>query len=243
MRLSLLPPSRVQARDLEIGTFYEPLAIDAGRIGGDYYDVLTLPDGRVVVTIADVCGKGMPAAVRTALSKYTVRAYAIETPAPQQVLARANAALVSQEPDDESFTTLAYALLDAEQGHLFFAAAGHPPAILYRAAARRCFGLNAGGAALGILPDAQYQQAEERFEPGDVLLLYTDGVFEARWGEEQFGLERLETAFARVADRPPQEIAEVLIKAVREFAGGVLADDVTLLVLKNVRHRAHRVRQ
>src|SRR5439155_18318514 len=110
MRLSLLPPSRVQARDLEIGTFYEPQAIDAGRIGGDYYDVLTLPDGRVVVTIADVCGKGMPAAVRTALSKYTVRAYAIETPAPQQVLVCANAAMVSQAPDDECFNPSAYSL-------------------------------------------------------------------------------------------------------------------------------------
>jgi serine phosphatase RsbU (regulator of sigma subunit) len=235
MRRSLLPPARVQARDLEIGNFYEPLAIDAGRVGGDYFDLFTLPDGRVVVTIADVCGKGLQAAVRTALSKYTVRAYATEAPAPQQVLGRANAALVAQDPDNERFTTLAYTLLDTDRNRLTLSAAGHPPGLLFRAAGRRCLCLSDGGPALGVLPDARYQQVEERFEPGDTLLLYTDGVLEARSGDEEFGLERLGREFARVADRPPHQIARALVEAVRNFAGGTLADDVTLLVIKNRR--------
>lgn len=184
MRGSLLPPASVEARDLEIGTFHEPLAIDAGRIGGDHYDVFTLPDGQVVVSIADVCGKGMAAAVRTALCKYTIRAYAFESSSPHQVLARANAAVIAQEPDSESFTTLAYALLDPVQGSLALSVAGHPPALLYRAATGRCVRLDAGGAALGVLPGEQYDEVLGSFAPNDVLLLYTDGVLEARRDQE-----------------------------------------------------------
>jgi serine phosphatase RsbU (regulator of sigma subunit) len=75
----------------------------------------------------------------------------------------------------------------------------------------------------------------EAFGPNDVLLLYTDGVLEARRGDEEFGSERLEAAFTRVAVRGAQEIAEAVVEAAREFAGGALADDVTLLVLKNTR--------
>jgi serine phosphatase RsbU (regulator of sigma subunit) len=238
MRRSLLPPACVEARDLEIGNFHEPLAIDAGCIGGDYYDVFTLPDGQVVVSIGDVCGKGIEAAVRTALSKYTVRAYAVETPQPHEVLARVNAAMIAQEPDLESFTTLAYALLDPRKGSLAFSVAGHPPALLYRAATGRCVQLDAGGAALGVLPGERYKQVLAPFERRDVLLLYTDGVLEARRGHDEFGLERLETEFARLV-RPASgfpradEIAAALVETARSFADGKLADDVTLLVVKH----------
>jgi serine phosphatase RsbU (regulator of sigma subunit) len=234
MRRSLLPPPQIEAAGLEIGTFHEPLAIDAGRIGGDYYDLLTLPDGRIAVSVADVCGKGLEAAVRTALIKYTVRSFAVEAPWPMQVLNRANAALTAQEPDSERFTTLAYALLDPREGSLALAAAGHPPALLYRAATGRCVCLTAEGAALGVLPEARYEEVLETFEPNDVLLLYTDGILEARFGREEFGLKRLETVFLRAADQPPQQIAEAIIAAAREFASGKLSDDATLLVLKHV---------
>ena len=233
MRRSLLPPAHVEAPDLEIGPFYEPLALDMGCIGGDYYDVFTLPDGQVVVSIADVCGKGIAAAVRTAFSKYTIRAFALDTPSPHQVLARANAAFVAQETDSESFTTLAYALLDPRRGSLSLSVAGHPPALLYCASLGRCVHLDAGGTALGVLPGEQYDEVLGSFGPGDVLLLYTDGVLEARRDEEEFGLERLEAEFTRVASYRPQEIAETLIETARRFADGGLRDDVTLLVLKN----------
>lgn len=234
MRHSLLPPPQYEAPDLEIGTHYEPLAFDAGRIGGDYYDLLALPDGRIAVSIADVCGKGMQAAVRTALIKYTVRSYAVEDPWPMQVLNRANAAVAAQEEDPERFTTLAYALLDPRAGSLSLAAAGHPPALLYRAASGRCVCLSAGGAALGVLPEARYEEVLESFEPGDVLLLYTDGVLEARHEGEEFGLERLEAAFHRAAGQPPQEIAAAVVATAREFAAGKLSDDATLLVVKHM---------
>jgi sigma-B regulation protein RsbU (phosphoserine phosphatase) len=233
MRRSLLPPARVEAPLLDISPVYEPLPIDAGCIGGDYYDVFCLENGQVVATIADVCGKGITAAVRTARCKYTVRAYAVEEPSPHQVLERANAAFMAQEPDAESFTTLAYALLDPRRGSLSLSVAGHPPVLLYRAATRRCVHLDAGGAALGVLPGEQYDEVLGSFGPGDVLLLYTDGVLEARRGDEEFGLERLEAELARVAGRSAREIAAALIAAARAFADGKLRDDVTLLVLKN----------
>jgi serine phosphatase RsbU (regulator of sigma subunit) len=237
MRRSLLPPPQLEAPGLTIGTHYEPLLIDAGRIGGDYYDLLTLPDGRIAASIADVCGKGMEAAVRTALVKYTVRSYAVEAPWPMQVLNRANAAVTAQETDPERFTTLAYALLDPRAGSLSLAAAGHPPALLYRAKARRCVCLSAEGAALGVLPEARYEEVLESFEPEDVLLLYTDGILEARRGGEEFGLERLVTTFTRAAEQPPQEIATAVVTAAREFAAGKLSDDVTLLVVKHMGNR------
>jgi serine phosphatase RsbU (regulator of sigma subunit) len=238
MRRSLLPPAHVEARNLEIGKSHEPLAIDAGCIGGDYYDVFTLPDGQVVVSIGDVCGKGIAAAVRTAFSKYTVRAYAVEAPLPGEVLARVNAAMIAQEPDSESFTTLAYALLDSRKGSLALSVAGHPPALLYRASTGRCVHLDAGGAALGVLPGERYNEVLASFDRNDVLLLYTDGVLEARRDKEEFGLERLEAEFVRLvtpASGYPRadEIAAALVETARRFTDGKLADDVTLLVVKN----------
>ena len=170
----------------------------------------------------------------TARAKYTVRAYAVETPSPPQVLAQTNAAFIAQESDPESFTTLAYALLDPEGGRLAFAAAGHPPPLLYRAITGRCTRLDAGGAALGVLSGAAYEEELEPFGPNDVLLLYTDGVLEARQDDEQFGLERLEAAFMAVAAWPAREIVAAVAETAREFAGGTFADDVTLLVLKNM---------
>jgi serine phosphatase RsbU (regulator of sigma subunit) len=237
MRSSLLPPARIVAEHLEIGAYHEPLVVDAARIGGDHYDLLTLPDGRIAVSIADVCGKGMEAAVRTAWSKYTVRAYAVEEPWPLRVLTRANAALTAQEEDLETFTTLAYALLDPAGQSLSLASAGHPPALLYRAVTGRCVHLEAGGAALGVMPDAEYEEVLESFEPGDLLLLYTDGVVEARRNSDLFGLERLVAAFLSVVNQPPQQIAEAIAAAARDFAGGALSDDVTLLVLKHTGSR------
>src|SRR5262249_39715489 len=147
------------------------------------------------------------------------------------------------DPDGESFTTLAYALIDARRERLIFSAAGHPPALLFRAATGRCVALGEGGPALGVLPEARYEQVEERFEPGDVLLLYTDGVLEARCGEELFGFERLEATLTWVAGRHSEEIAGALVEAVSDFAGGVLADDVTLLVIKNSREGTRSSRE
>jgi serine phosphatase RsbU (regulator of sigma subunit) len=233
MRHSLLPPAHIEAPKLEIGPYYESLAVDAGRIGGDFYDLFTLPDGRVMACIADVCGKGLKAAVQTALGKYTVRAYAVESPWPARVLARTNTAFSVQDPDSERFTTLAYALLDSDRASLALASAGHPPPILYRAASGRCIALEAGGPALGLVADAEYEEMLEGFEPGDVLLLYTDGILEARSGQEEFGLERIEMALLGAAALSAQEIATTIVTLAREFAGGVFNDDVTLLVLKN----------
>src|SRR5207248_6112236 len=112
-----------------------------------------------------------------------------------RVLARANAAFMVQEPDCESFITLAYVLLDPRRGSLSLSVAGHPPALLYCAATGRCIHLDAGGTALGVLSGEQYDEVLGSFGPGDVLLLYTDGVLEARRGEEEFGLERLDAEF------------------------------------------------
>src|SRR5207244_1501380 len=124
--------------------------------------------------------------------------------------------------DSESFTTMSYALLDTHRGSLALAAAGHPPALLYRASKGRCVCLDAGGPALGLVAEAEYEEVLEAFEPGDVLLLYTDGVLEARSGQEQFGLERIEMALVGCADLGPQEIAATIVTLARDFAGGQL---------------------
>ncbi|RRR78359.1 MAG: stage II sporulation protein E [Candidatus Viridilinea halotolerans] len=190
---------------------------------------------RLGMVIADVTDKGVPAALFMALSRTLLRATAIDGRQPDEVLQRANR-LILADSRSGLFVTCFYAILETTTGHLSFANGGHNYPLLWQAATGTIMPLRAQGIVLGIIPDPRFAAERVTMQPGDVLLLYTDGVTEAMNLErELFGDERLSAILQANHQRSPQEIVNAVIAAVTNFADGQSqSDDITMVVLKRV---------
>jgi serine phosphatase RsbU (regulator of sigma subunit) len=229
---SLLAPVLPHVAGLELASRYRPAGA-GGELVGDFFDVFQGLDDRWHAVIGDVCGKGVEAAKMTALARYTLRAAAMHGGVPSTMLGELNDALEHQGPGDGLYLTALVATVRATHGEVraTLALAGHPPALVRRAdgrvepAGRR-------GALLGIFPQVQLHDVELRLGPGDALVLYTDGVTDARSGRERFGEARLLAAIAQ-SDRPSAAaLAAELDATVADFSDGPAADDLALLVLR-----------
>jgi serine phosphatase RsbU (regulator of sigma subunit) len=224
----LLPAGPPDTPGAEIAGISEP----AREVGGDYFDHIPLGAGRVMLVIADVSGKGVPAALLMSAFRAALMSQDADHEGPAEVTTRLNAFLHrSVEPG--RFVTAFVGFLDAATGRCVYANAGHNPPLLLRADGRAEW-LSAGGLILGILPDSRFESGEAVLEPGDLLVLYTDGVTEgADATGEQFGEERLVASVRRLAGEPCAELAERLVREVRAFEGeSGPADDLTLLVAR-----------
>jgi phosphoserine phosphatase RsbU/P len=212
------------------------IAVDwraASGVGGDYYDLVQLAPRQLTVTIADVSDKGVAAALYMALSRTVLRAAALDAHGPAETLQRANRVLL-EDSRSGMFVTLVYGNLDLESGVLRFVRAGHNPPLLVRARDRRVTVLEPNGIVLGVVADPVLEEATIEMAPGDVLVLYTDGVTEA-WneGEEEFGLERLQAVVRESDGLAPEPLIARINEAVRRFVGDLpQADDYTLLVIQ-----------
>jgi serine phosphatase RsbU (regulator of sigma subunit) len=225
MQQSLLPRERPDVGGIDVGAVYESAAqVD---VGGDVFDFLELPDGRLAVVLGDVTGHGIDATADMAMAKFVFRSLAREHSAPSAFLARAND-VVCSEIASGKFITMAYVTV-ASTGEVLCASAGHPEPRVVRAT--RVSALECGGLALGIDTAQEYEQVRADLSRGDAIVLYTDGVIEARSGREFFGVERLDAVLAANAARPAQEIADAALTACRAFAGE-LPDDCAIVVLK-----------
>ena len=214
MQRALLPESVPDAPELEIGHRYESSArLD---IGGDVYDLMTLPDGRLAAVIGDVTGHGIDAAADMAMMKYLFRSLAREHSRPGNFLARANEVVVG-EIGAAKFVTMAYLIIDPGRGVVACAAAGHPSPRLVRPDGT-VSPLPAGGLALGVERGQEYDDIEEPFPPGAAVVLYTDGVLEARCGGEVYGEERLDALLARRATLPADELAGAILAECGDYA-------------------------
>ena len=215
--------------------------LEEARVGGDYYDAFCLPDGRVALVIGDVSGKGLSAAVQTATVKYSLRAFATEAGAPGLVLSRLNRMLSGESSGlGEHFVTLFYALFEPATGRLAYASAGHETMIVKRLGGGVDL-LGATGLILGIA-DHTYGQAEESLGVGDALLLFTDGLTEARSPETREMLEMdrvVEIVRSAPAEAGPGALAARLQQSALAWSGGRPHDDMALLV---ARRRAPRER-
>jgi serine phosphatase RsbU (regulator of sigma subunit) len=227
MQQSLLPRDRPSIAGLEVGAVYESAAqVD---VGGDVFDFLELPDGRLAVVLGDVTGHGIDATADMAMAKFVFRSLAREHPEPSAFLAAANEVVVGEIAIGK-FITMAYLTIDAS-GEVLCASAGHPEPRLV-APDGTVTGLACGGLALGIDAPQAYEQVSARLSAGGMVVLYTDGVVESRSGRELFGLERLDRVLTLHALHPAQEVADVVLAASRGFAGGDLADDCAIVVLR-----------
>jgi sigma-B regulation protein RsbU (phosphoserine phosphatase) len=230
LQRSFVPTIGARLKSFDLGQTYHP-ALKEAQVGGDFYDVFWLPDGRVGLLMADVSGKGLPAAIQTAMVKYMLRSYAIEDASPASVLMRLNRGLCAFI-DPDLFVTAFYGLLCPDSGRLHYGNAGHDSPILALKQQDFCTSLDTTGPALGLDPAVAYFERTVHFNPGDLLLLYTDGVTDARRGDELFGRERLEELLAGLSDAKPNRIVSQIYRTVRAFAEGDLHDDCALLVLK-----------
>ena len=205
--------------------------LPARQLGGDFYDFIELPGQRVGLVIADVSGKGAPAAFFMAVARTNLRSVAARAVDPARALARANELICAQNPLD-LFVTVFFAILDPRSGALAYANGGHNPPLLRRANGQVEALPTVDGLVLGVMPEASFGSGYAQLAPGDRLLLFTDGITEAmNDAHALYGEARLRALFAAAAGDADALVEEV-IESVQGFAAGAQqSDDITLAVL------------
>jgi serine phosphatase RsbU (regulator of sigma subunit) len=229
LQQAILPQAFPRCREFTGYAIMRP----ARQLAGDFYDVLELPNGRLGVLVADVSDKGVPAAFFMGISRTVLHSVAREGQSPGNCLARANDVLCRTNPTD-LFVTVFYGILDPRDGNFVYANGGHNPPLLVRRGANATTLLEGTGSlVLGVLEGIRYPERSVRLEPGDALLLYTDGVTEAQNATgEEFAEERLMRALHEVQGFDPEAMVAHVTAAVSAFTGGApLGDDLTCLVL------------
>jgi serine phosphatase RsbU (regulator of sigma subunit) len=210
------------------------------QVGGDFYELFDLGHEHVGVLMGDVSGKGLPAASLAALVKTTVKIHARALGSPAAVLTLTNDVLLD-ECDSSSFVTAFYGVLHRATGDMRYCVAGHPPAVLRRPNGTTLLG--GGSPILGAYPGLCFEDHHTSMDNGDVLLLYTDGVTEARRQREQYGQERLEALVAGLPSVDARELPEIVFEDVFAFVRGALTDDMAILALSPLQVGAERMQQ
>ena len=223
---ALLPKTIPQLAGYEISGEWQPARV----VSGDYYDVLKCTETRAELCIADVIGKGMPAALLMSNLQAVIRAYACGAARPREVAGTLNR-IIRGNIMPGKFITLFYCRLDASASRLAYVNAGHNAPILVRGDGS-CLRLATGGAALGVFKDWEYEEGEVEVAAGDRLVMFTDGVTEARGAnDEEFGEDRLEELIRQSHEVSAGELQKRILAAVTEFCAGNFHDDATVLVL------------
>lgn len=212
-------------------------SLPSQQVGGDYFDFLDIKTGQLGIAIADVSGKGIPAALLMANLQASLHAQAIEYGNVAELATRMNSLLV-RSTDANMFATFFYGILDRAQSTFTSTNAGHNPPLVFRASGD-IERLEAGGLIIGFLPDQEYKQESLKIGPGDIIVLYTDGITEAvgpseeKVSENLFGEERLINVVKASTDKSAKEIQAAILKAISDHTTGVpQSDDITLIVIK-----------
>jgi serine phosphatase RsbU (regulator of sigma subunit) len=228
LQAAVLPASFPTVPGLDAGALYRS-ASEVAQVGGDFYDLFAMDGGRVAAVIGDVCGKGVAAARHTVRLRYELRTLLEDDRPPGRVLTAFNRRVQEEFVEDE-YATLLLLILDPATGAVSWSSAGHPPPLLSGPNPRTL--AFAGSLPVGLFPDATYQTSRFTLQPGRCVVLYTDGVVEARNPDgQEFGAESLEAAAPAVA-ASAAAVAEVVLKQVLSYSGGHLDDDAAVLVLR-----------
>ena len=223
---ALLPKELPSSEGLDIAVAWHPVR----AVGGDYFDVLKFGDQHTGVCIADVAGKGMPAALLMSNVQAVLKSVASPSLPAGELCGRVNS-VVCENIVPNRFISCFYALVDTKNKKAFYANAGHYPPMLVREG--RCTRLDRGGPVLGVFRDQTYEEHEIDLRSGDFLVFFTDGVTEARNSlDEEFGEDRLQELIVNAHASTAAELRERVMTAVTEFGEGNFDDDVTLMVLR-----------
>jgi len=225
----VFPPFPEESDKLDIYASMEA----AKDIGGDFYDFFRIDDDHIAFVIADVCGKGIPAALFMAVSRTMIRAKGMQGCRAGECLTESNH-LLSSYSVDCMFVTVFYAIYNTKTGFITYCNAGHNPPHLLRANGTIEELPRAKNTIIGAFDDIEYQEDTLQLEHGDTLVMFTDGVTEAmNPDEKEFGTERLDNTLSGLADKGSQQIIETVKTAIKDFVDGAeQSDDITMLVLK-----------
>lgn len=226
IQAGLVPMQLPQLDKLQITASWQPARV----VGGDYFDVIKLSEQRMAICIADVVGKGIAAALLMANVQAAVKAFATENAGPAEVCERLNRVLCSNLAPGK-FVTFFYCVIDTEADTLCYCNAGHCYPLLARSS-NQIELCRQGGMVLGLFPDSKYESATVRLEPGDRLLLFTDGITEAtnKSGEE-YGDGRLRQRLAESSGSKVATLHSTLMEEAAEFCGRDFMDDATLVLI------------
>ena len=231
VQLELLPPQDPELAGYDISAYNFPTE----EVSGDYYDWVRIYEDQIGIVIADVAGKGVPAAILMAFLRASLRAATHVGYATHISMAKVNY-LLWESIERNQFVTAFYGIFDASNATLAYSNAGHNPPLLVNAACIARY-LYDGEQPLGMFEETRYHEYYLKFEPGDVLVLYTDGATEASSPSgEEWGRERLEQKVKEIYERPAREMIASLQMAVLEWTGSVgPTDDVTFFIIKRLK--------
>ena len=229
IQLSMLPKQNPQIEGLAMAHYIAP----ARTVGGDYYDFIPFSDHQLILVIADVSGHGPSAALVMTLLKGVVRSLVSNATLSAQTLQKINR-IISQIIPAGMFITLQLMLFDLQKKRLFYANAGHNPALFYQAQEGTCRELYLASCALNILPDFSYLVQDFPLQTGDVIVAYTDGITEAMNAEgEMFGSERLSRLILHLAKHEPEQMVSQILHEIEGFTNHAeQSDDRALVVVK-----------
>ena len=227
----IFPPFPENAGELDIAALMNA----AKDVGGDFYDFFRIDDQRIGFVIADVSGKGVPAAIFMAVSRTLIRATGVRGVSPAECISYSNG-LLAQESANYMFVTVFYGIYNIATGQVTYTNAGHNPPYLMKADGTILQLPFSSDLVVGAIDDFKYSEETLQLEHGDTLLLYTDGVTEAiNSGDEEFGEQRLQAVLAQLTSNSSQDIIERIKACVSDFAGEAeQSDDITLLAIKRL---------
>ncbi len=228
LQKSILPRSFPRTKDIQVVAYNRP----AREMGGDFYDIFVLPDGRLAVLIADVTGKGIPAAFYSALVLSHIKALCARYRSPRTIGAKTNRFLFDLDPDSTMFVTMFLGILDQKTGKLTYVSAGHEPAILLRRD-RRIELLESKGLMLGIFEESILKQKTVILEPNDLLVVYTDGLTDAHDEKKnRLDREKIERLLLQKNPQSAQRAVDLLVKFVTDHSQNAPQfDDITILTV------------
>ena len=225
IQAALMPKALPEIDGLDLAIEWRP----ARAVGGDYVDVLKFSDRHTAFCIADVAGKGLPAALLMSNVQAVLKSFASDSVAPATLCTKVNS-VICENIVPHRFITCFYALLDTQTKKLIYTNAGHCPPMLIRDGV--CMRMDEGGSVFGVFPDGRYTQAEIQLQSGDSLVLFTDGITEAEnpagW---DFGEDRLRELLTGGTKQSAAELRDRIMEAVSEFSEGEVYDDATLMIV------------
>jgi serine phosphatase RsbU (regulator of sigma subunit) len=221
----LAPDDVAELEGFEIGTLYRA---GTGMMAGDFYDVLQTSRTRVAAVIGDVSGHGIDASITAFQAKHLLRVFLQRYRDPAQALEELNGQMTTMR--SEEFISMAVVLFDTEAGTLRYASAGHPAAFVWHDGDVRT--LEATGPIIALTGDAEFASRELALDHGDLVLLYTDGLAEARAGDQLFGEDRIAAHLRRDPGADPSVLCKTLMEAAEDFATVPLSDDTAILAIR-----------
>lgn len=227
MQNTLLGTEKPSIEGLDIGV----ISVPAHQMNGDYHHFLKSADGSLGIAMADVIGKGIPAALCMSMIKYAMDSYPEESMSPKTILKNLNR-VVEKNVDPSMFITMCYAQYVPKESILRYSSAGHEPGYYYNASSDSFREIRAKGLVLGVSPDTEYREYELEIEKGDMVILLTDGVTECRDGDRFIEAEEVLEIIRQYSDLPAQEMVERVFKHFERMQDFQLRDDFTLLILR-----------